>query len=549
MASVVQYGRRRGSSKRVSSVEEASRMIQPPDLRQVTVLTKAEWLRIQDEINRVNKDKERMREAAKQREILHLQSKEVVKLWSNTIVGQRQKKLEAKKLREEIEEEKRKLTDKEEAKYQEQQRREAIEKAKTQLYYQTDRVKGLHRALLLTEVLKEREAQIELRQRIKSASTDVDKEFLNMVKSREDEALRQEQEKALQKKLERQAVAEQLKNQVKENELLRERQKIENKKDGEETQRLQELYQWEQRMEEEREAKLKRDLMHAHLEHITNRDLIRAADTQKQNAEEEQRKLFLSAKQKMMKLRKDKEKELFREAQMRRERIMDKLTVTQQEQTDSEEQRTAKAVAERDAKQAQQQREEEEKKAAMLESIAAHREFLRLEKEQRDKTDKQNTRDRLQAKKQADGIFSEKQQLKAQRIKEDGRKLQEFHATQMAQKSARHQQLRREEHEFEAKTAELIAEEENLFQQYSQHIISAAAEARRNVFPLCKAAGEGVGGGLVPISNGVKPRYLVQDCTGAQMPKYVSGATQNIKKLNEAVDIQDTKRRLGFTWS
>lgn len=68
-----------------SSAEEASRMMQPPDLRQVTVLTKAEWLRIQDDLNQVNKDKERMREAAKQREALHLQSKEVVKLWSNTI--------------------------------------------------------------------------------------------------------------------------------------------------------------------------------------------------------------------------------------------------------------------------------------------------------------------------------------------------------------------------------------------------------------------------------------------------------------------------------
>lgn len=60
-------------------------MIQPPDLQQVTVLTKAEWLRIQDELNPVNKDKESMREAMKEREALHLQSKEVVKLWSNTI--------------------------------------------------------------------------------------------------------------------------------------------------------------------------------------------------------------------------------------------------------------------------------------------------------------------------------------------------------------------------------------------------------------------------------------------------------------------------------
>ncbi len=58
--------------------------------------------------------------------------------------GQRQKKLEARKIREEIEEEKRKQIDREEAEYQEKMRKEAIEKAKTQLFYQTDRVRGLH---------------------------------------------------------------------------------------------------------------------------------------------------------------------------------------------------------------------------------------------------------------------------------------------------------------------------------------------------------------------------------------------------------------------
>lgn len=96
--------------------------------------------------------------------------------------------------------------------------------------------------------------------------------------------------------------------------------------------------------------------------------------------------------------------------------------------------------------------------------------------------------------------------------------------------------------------AELIIEEENQFQQYSQHIVKAAAEAQRNVFPLCKAAREGIGGGLGPVYSGVRPSYLVQDRTGAQMPKYVSGNTQNIKKLNEVVDIQEAKKRLGFTW-
>lgn len=58
--------------------------------------------------------------------------------------GQRQKQLEAKKIRDEIERKKWEEIDKEEVEYQEQMRKEAIEKAKTQLFYQTHRVRGLH---------------------------------------------------------------------------------------------------------------------------------------------------------------------------------------------------------------------------------------------------------------------------------------------------------------------------------------------------------------------------------------------------------------------
>lgn len=47
--------------------------------------------------------------------------------------------------------------------------------------------------------------------------------------------------------------------------LVREQEAMENKKDGEEIQRLKEQYQWEQRMEEEKQARQKKDLMQAHL--------------------------------------------------------------------------------------------------------------------------------------------------------------------------------------------------------------------------------------------------------------------------------------------
>ncbi|XP_074550428.1 cilia- and flagella- associated protein 210 [Halichoeres trimaculatus] len=542
MASVVQHGRRRGSSRRA---DDANKMIQPPDLQKITVLSKAEWQRIQDEQNRVDKD-ESIREEARQREKLHMQSKEMVKTWSNTISGQRQKKLEAKKIREQVEEEKRKQIDKEEAEYREQKKKEVIEKAKTLMYYQKDRVKGFNRALLLTEVLKEREAQIELKQKIQSASKDVDKKFTDMAKTREDEAMRKEGEDALVKKLERKAVTEELENQIKENKLIKEQQKIEKKKDGEEIQRLQELYQQEERMREEKQEKQKRDLMHAHLEHLSNRDLIRAADAQKQEAEEKQRKLFLAAKQKMTKLRKGREKELFEEAQSHRKWIMDKLTVKLQEQIDSEEQRIAKAVAEQEEKKARQEWEEYEKKAKMLESIAAHREFMIQEKEQRDKTTEQITRERLQTIREADKIYSEKEKLKAQKIKDDEKKLKDFNAAQMAERRARDQQQRKDEYKFLAKNAELMAEEDSKFWEYSQQVINAAAEDQRNVFPLLKAARERCGG--PGVFSGARPSYLVQDSTGAQMPKYTSGVTQEIKKLHEAADTEDAKRRLGFIW-
>lgn len=48
-----------------------------------------------------------------------------------------------------------------------------------------------------------------------------------------------------------------------------------------------------------------------------------------------------------------------------------------------------------------------------------------------DKTEQQKTRDMFRAKKEADRIFSEKQQLKAQRIRDDERELQDVNVTLM----------------------------------------------------------------------------------------------------------------------
>uniref|UniRef100_A0A3B4B5Q7 Trichohyalin-plectin-homology domain-containing protein n=1 Tax=Periophthalmus magnuspinnatus TaxID=409849 RepID=A0A3B4B5Q7_9GOBI len=497
----------------VPSDEKDTTMIPLPDLRKVTVLSKSELMRIQDQLKNVDREQELRIQEAKRREAMHLQSKEVVKLWSNTIAGQRQKNLEAKAIRQQIEEEKRKQLDLEEHEFKEQKIKEAIEKAKTQLFYQTNRVKSLHGAYLLSHVLKEREAQIQLKQYIKDASKDVNKTLLEAAK-------------------------------VPHSTNTREHERQLKKQEREEIHKLHELHLWEQKREQEQQKEDRKQLM----QHLTNRQLEKVIHDQKEQMEEEQRKLYLSAKQKMTKLRRDKEKEIIREIQSKRERILEKIVATQQEQAENEELKIAQAVAEREAREAKLKLEEEEKKAAMMKSMAVHREALREEKERMKEEIQLKNKEMLQSKKEADKIYEEKQQLKAQKRKEELQKLQEFNRTQMAEKHSKEQQQIQDMEKFKAMNAQIQAEEEFQFQLYAKDVINTAEKANLNVVPLYKAVREGIGGGSGAAFNGIRSSYVVQDSSGAQMPKYISGATQNIKTLNEAMNIEHAKKRLGFQW-
>lgn len=70
---------------------------------------------------------------------------------------------------------------------------------------------SLQGALMLSEVLKEREAQVELKQRVEGARQDMDKLLIDVQKQKDQEATKKEQETEQQKKLERQAITEGLK--------------------------------------------------------------------------------------------------------------------------------------------------------------------------------------------------------------------------------------------------------------------------------------------------------------------------------------------------
>lgn len=86
------------------------------------------------------------------------------KNWGNTLEALREKKKQDRIRRMDEVEAAQRVIDQEEAHYQEAQRRVVIDRANRILYQETDKVKNFHSGLLLSSVLKEREAQLVLAQ-------------------------------------------------------------------------------------------------------------------------------------------------------------------------------------------------------------------------------------------------------------------------------------------------------------------------------------------------------------------------------------------------
>ncbi|CAF5219610.1 unnamed protein product, partial [Rotaria magnacalcarata] len=148
-----------------TEIPQQHRLPDAADLRRMCIITKNDLNRIYENLDHRQRSKDAIQqEIARKKEIAE-RSAQVTKHWTNTIAGARERKLEMRKIREQEEEDRKKLLDIEEEKLAAERRREHIEKAKQLKYYETDRVRTFHSALLHTEVLKERDLQIEMKKR------------------------------------------------------------------------------------------------------------------------------------------------------------------------------------------------------------------------------------------------------------------------------------------------------------------------------------------------------------------------------------------------
>ncbi|EPQ02280.1 hypothetical protein D623_10034930 [Myotis brandtii] len=541
----VRFGRRSGQVKGSTEIKNSNedQVLYPPllpskvDLQQVTIIPHNEWERIRDSIDGMTRKAACLRAERKAKKEMHLRSQEVVKHWARTYAGIKEQKLKAKKKRDEEIEAERQILDLEEAIYKQGERRKAIEHAKQYQFYQTERLKNFHSGLLLSRVMKERDAQIESQKsRIKS-----DEKWEEQLKLNIEKALKEEQEKAGKQRRDRIALANDHLKQIKEHEEEEERRRKSEENDAEEIKRQNALYEIEMRKKLEKKNKEIKERRRLFFEHMNDKNIIKAVEQQQQEEEDEKIRKFIKTKKRLIQMRKEKEAETHRLMEERRKRINNFLSEIIKQKLDNEDMILARNSEEVEAEWEKREREKDEKNKAELKAIEEYRVFAMKNKAEEERQRKIEDKEHLLAVMKADQIFYEHEKEKKRKSDKERLEVQDAHIQQMAKNKFNAKQAKEDHREYCRLTEELMAEKEKQFQDYAREVIKFESEStNKHIYPLVKSVQRGPGGGHGPVltnRGGLRPSYQTNDF---QLPSYnLQGSKYN--------NFQKSKGRLGFT--
>ncbi|XP_068936264.1 cilia- and flagella- associated protein 210 isoform X1 [Petaurus breviceps papuanus] len=548
--SQVRFGRRTGQPREApvetdswtdSKIPCGTLLPSGVDLRQVTILPNDEWKRIQDSLDKLSRKAAQLRAEKKAKKDMHLNSQEMVKHWANTYAGMRKQKLKAKELRAQDEENERRRIDLEEALYRAQERKEAIESAKIYQYYQTDRVKTFHSALLLSKVLKERDAQIQFQKN----KLKTDAKWEEQLKQNIEKAFQEEQEKADKRRSDRMALANDHLKQMKEREEVEEQRKREEEKDAKEIEKQAKLHELELAKRQEKKEEKMLECKRMHLETMENRSIVRAIEEQQQEEEDEKIRKFVKAKKGLANIRREKDAETYKLMEERKERIFNFLNELNRKKLDNKDDLIARDIAEAEAEKVQAEKEKEERKKAKIKEIEEYRDAVVKSKNELKKQEKKEAEETLKALIKADKLFWKHEEEKQRKVDEEKKMTQTFIIHQIAEKKVNLKQQMEDDLEYDRETEVLALEKEKEFKQYAREVIESESKLTKNIYPLLRAVKFGPGGGRgLPFKErgGIRPSYQSRDFYGTQLPSYAS------RRPVEGDGIGKTKGRLGFTW-
>ncbi|XP_014789149.2 cilia- and flagella- associated protein 210 [Octopus bimaculoides] len=318
------------------------------DVDQVMVLMPEDWERIQYELHMREIEAEKIKILKKNKEEIAEKSKKFVQHWPNTLASLRQKKIEDFKRKQLMEEEEKKQKDIEWAEYQAEVRKNAIAEAKKKMYFQTDRIKGLHRGFQFSETLREREEQIKMKNLQKeTARLRAEMSYKELMKENE------EMEKMEQKKQDnrKKAVMEQIEN-LKAKMLIN----IEEKKQEKEVQKQEQKHltqlaeEWANEIRQLEKEKKEKSLKFAaeRKERIKGDAELRELEKKKEEEEDKACEVYANAKRDMLKMREKRNKELREQRQKYLEVLGLRISNQMKELNDDENERIEKVAQEKE---------------------------------------------------------------------------------------------------------------------------------------------------------------------------------------------------------
>eukprot|EP00744_Colponema_vietnamica_P001245 GILI01002087.1.p1 GENE.GILI01002087.1~~GILI01002087.1.p1 ORF type:complete len:468 (+),score=158.10 GILI01002087.1:169-1572(+) len=420
----------------------------------------------------------------REKEILHQKSMNRVKNWGNTIEALRQKKEEERIRRLERLEEERLKVDREEEAIQLDKKRKAIERANKLLHDDQDRVKSFHSKLLLSDVMQEREYQVDLKQRKKNYEKKIDHDWFE----RDMESLRiaeqEEREKQERMKKKSEDIARIQKEQLYEFKLKTIKGLQEEQHEGELIKRkVIEDIEAEKRKEQARRERAKQAQM----------DTMKANEVLKKIKEKEQVRIqreedmideYARKKEEVLAMRRKKEEEKFREKQAARQKIIDAQIERLAQMIDTENTRIAGQVQEAEAKanaELERRRQRFMQMEAQIERSRQKQIAVKKAVQNAEQEDAKNFAEFWrQRNKEIEDHEEEERRAKVERNKE----LANFLKEQADQKKHKYDREKVDELMAAERAKDMSLQEELKFNSYAEQMLQTWSDMGKNVKPL-----------------------------------------------------------------
>jgi len=418
------------------------------------------------------------------REDLRMRSQQRYKHWGNTLEATREKKKRDRLKRLEQIEQTQQALDKEEESLAEQRRREAIDRANRLLYQSNDKVKSFHSALLLSNVIKEREMQREILKQRTEQKKQIDSMYDRMMEEKRQTELQREADEQSQRKLQSKSLADTQMQQLAALHSRYQRERVEEMEEGERIKRIALQAQKEAEASEARRQMRKKENAQAFVKFNEQQMLLKEEEARREAEEERKIAEFAQEKERMLHKRQEVEAAKFKHKQGIHAALIETQYQHLQQLRSKEDQRIEKQVQEQAAKsEAQHVAEQQRKhhlKLAMLKAREAQLERKTADEEARMRQERKMTEEWRIRNKQ---LELEAEDL-ARRERELALRLQADLRTQVVSREGRERQERMRELE-EVQRQKLAAEKERVaFEAYVSQLTSSFAAEDKSLAPV-----------------------------------------------------------------